>query len=193
VSERTNRRDLIIVVASELFIEQGYKATSVRQIARAAGCTEAAIYYHFKNGKRQLFQEVVEDNIPDFLRVLDACQGAESLYDLIRQYGYGLYETSEESLRSYRWLVAEFPKLNEEERALFHKTALAFHVKFAELVEPFVDDPSVASAIAWIMICATRGHRSLFYDLNIQSMMDFPRMDLVEMLARSLASVYAES
>ncbi len=46
--KRQNRRDLIIETAAELFQEQGYDATSVRQIAAAVGCSEAALYYLFK-------------------------------------------------------------------------------------------------------------------------------------------------
>jgi len=61
--QKTNRRDLIVETAARLFIEQGYTATSVRRIAEAVGCTEAALYYHFKDGKRQLLQAVVESEI----------------------------------------------------------------------------------------------------------------------------------
>jgi AcrR family transcriptional regulator len=35
-------------VALELFTEQGYEATSLREIAERLGVTKAALYYHFK-------------------------------------------------------------------------------------------------------------------------------------------------
>jgi AcrR family transcriptional regulator len=40
-------RDRILDVALDLFIEQGYDKTSLRQIAEPLGFTQAAIYYHF--------------------------------------------------------------------------------------------------------------------------------------------------
>jgi len=54
------QRELIVDVAAQLFIENGYAATSVRQLAEHVGCTEAAMYYHFKNGKHELFQAIPE-------------------------------------------------------------------------------------------------------------------------------------
>jgi AcrR family transcriptional regulator len=40
-------RDRILDVALELFTEQGYDGTSLRQIAEQLGVTKAALYYHF--------------------------------------------------------------------------------------------------------------------------------------------------
>jgi AcrR family transcriptional regulator len=40
-------RERILDVALELFTEQGYDKTSLRQIAEPLGFTQAAIYYHF--------------------------------------------------------------------------------------------------------------------------------------------------
>jgi AcrR family transcriptional regulator len=40
-------RQLILDTAQRLFDEQGYDATSLRQIADAVGMTKAAVYYHY--------------------------------------------------------------------------------------------------------------------------------------------------
>lgn len=45
---RDTRRE-ILEVASELFTERGYEATSLRVIAERLGITKAALYYHFRN------------------------------------------------------------------------------------------------------------------------------------------------
>jgi AcrR family transcriptional regulator len=42
-------RERILDVALELFNEQGYDGTSLRQIAERLGLTKAALYYHFKS------------------------------------------------------------------------------------------------------------------------------------------------
>ncbi len=41
-------RELILDVALDLFVDQGYEATSLRQIAERLGVTKAALYYHFE-------------------------------------------------------------------------------------------------------------------------------------------------
>src|SRR5579871_4147084 len=42
-------RERILDVALELFNEQGYDKTSLREIAERLGVTKAALYYHFKS------------------------------------------------------------------------------------------------------------------------------------------------
>ncbi|WP_091090208.1 TetR/AcrR family transcriptional regulator [Micromonospora nigra] len=53
-------RERIKAVALELFTEQGYEATSLREIAERLGVTKAALYYHFKS-KDELVTSFVED------------------------------------------------------------------------------------------------------------------------------------
>lgn len=52
----------IIDSAERLFAQQGYDATCVDQIARAAGVTKGAVYYFFKS-KAELFCAVVDPGI----------------------------------------------------------------------------------------------------------------------------------
>jgi AcrR family transcriptional regulator len=40
-------RQILLGIALELFAEQGYERTSLREIADAMGVTKAALYYHF--------------------------------------------------------------------------------------------------------------------------------------------------
>jgi len=48
MKEHADTRSRIQEVALELFTEQGYEATSLREIAERLGVTKAALYYHFK-------------------------------------------------------------------------------------------------------------------------------------------------
>ena len=59
--ERT--RILIEDAAIELFMEQGYHATSMRQIAERAELALGGIYNHFKS-KEELFEAIVVDKHP---------------------------------------------------------------------------------------------------------------------------------
>lgn len=50
----TERRDAILAAARELFAGQGFKATTIRGVARAAG-VDAALVYHYFGAKDDLF------------------------------------------------------------------------------------------------------------------------------------------
>jgi len=53
-------RKQILDASLRLFSEKGFARTSVRDIAQAAGITDAAIYYHFTS-KRDLFEALFEE------------------------------------------------------------------------------------------------------------------------------------
>jgi AcrR family transcriptional regulator len=55
--ERTRRR--LLELAIERFGERGYRATSVSEVARSAGLTQAAVYAYF-DGKESLFDAAVD-------------------------------------------------------------------------------------------------------------------------------------
>lgn len=55
-------RERIQAVALELFTEQGYEKTSLREIAERLEVTKAALYYHFKS-KDEIVNSFVEDRL----------------------------------------------------------------------------------------------------------------------------------
>ncbi|MCY0920428.1 MULTISPECIES: TetR/AcrR family transcriptional regulator [unclassified Streptomyces] len=57
---RGNTRQRIQDVAVELFAEQGYEKTSLREIAERLDVTKAALYYHFKT-KEDIIISLFED------------------------------------------------------------------------------------------------------------------------------------
>ncbi|QFG24151.1 TetR/AcrR family transcriptional regulator [Actinomadura sp. WMMB 499] len=59
-AERSRRtREKIVEAARELFVAQGYGATSLREVADAAGVAVQTVYFVFHN-KRTLFKDVVD-------------------------------------------------------------------------------------------------------------------------------------
>src|SRR5512132_897433 len=59
---RGDTRERIQAIALELFAEQGYEKTSLREIAERLGVTKAALYYHFKS-KDEIVNSFVEDRL----------------------------------------------------------------------------------------------------------------------------------
>jgi AcrR family transcriptional regulator len=57
---RTDTRSRVQKVALELFAEQGYEKTSLREIAERLGVTKAALYYHFRS-KEDIVHSFTDD------------------------------------------------------------------------------------------------------------------------------------
>lgn len=164
-----NRREQIVQTAMMLFTEQGYRATSTRQIADAVGCTEAALYYHFKGGKRELFAAVVETALPNFFSVLQSCQQATSLQELVMRFGIGMKAAKDENTPRMRWVIAEFNQLTADEQTLIRQQFSAFESALAELIQPFVATPQTAAQLAWFLIISGLGFAMLFDHVGIVS------------------------
>lgn len=81
--ERT--RKTILDAAKDLFLSQGYTATSMRQIGQAASITPAAIYNHF-SGKDAIFTTLLQEAAPfEQAFALFEETEADALEDLLHQ------------------------------------------------------------------------------------------------------------
>lgn len=69
-SEAQDTRELLLTAALELFASHGFAGTSVRQIARDAGLSEAGLYAHFPS-KLAIYDELFSQAGPVFLGALD--------------------------------------------------------------------------------------------------------------------------
>lgn len=83
-----NTREAILDAALELFAERGYFGTSTREIARAVGVRESALYHHFES-KDAIFRALVDEHGPGRLRQLvtidvDAMLEAMTAKELLR-------------------------------------------------------------------------------------------------------------
>jgi AcrR family transcriptional regulator len=63
---RTDTRSRVQKIALELFAEQGYEKTSLREIAERLGVTKAALYYHFKSK-----EDIVHSFTDDYFAAID--------------------------------------------------------------------------------------------------------------------------
>jgi len=71
----------LLEIAEQLFTEHGYQAVSIRDIARASGVTNAALYYHFPS-KEALFDEVIENHAE---KLAERLQKASTETDIPRE------------------------------------------------------------------------------------------------------------
>src|SRR5687767_14425609 len=64
-TKRERTRQAILDATYSLIIEQGYAATSMRQIAERAGLALGSIYNHFSS-KAEIFRAIIEERHPFF-------------------------------------------------------------------------------------------------------------------------------
>src|SRR5258708_27501023 len=62
--QETRRR--ILTVAERLFLAKGFKGVSMKDIADEIDVTTAALYYHFPEGKQELFLSMIQQAIEDW-------------------------------------------------------------------------------------------------------------------------------
>jgi AcrR family transcriptional regulator len=75
--EETPQR--ILDEAQALFSERGYVGTTVQQVADKLGITKAALYYHFPQGKAEIFVELLRRHLQRFHQGLEqAIRSAET-------------------------------------------------------------------------------------------------------------------
>jgi len=78
-----NRREALLLAATEAFAARGYEGATVRDIARRAGCTEGMVRHYFAN-KDGLLEAVLQKRATDVARSFDTLPPQATLEDEIR-------------------------------------------------------------------------------------------------------------
>lgn len=90
---RGNTRQRIQDVALELFAEQGYEKTSLREIAERLDVTKAALYYHFKT-KEEIIVSLFEDLTKPMEELIEwgrrQPHTLETKHEIVRRYSTAL-------------------------------------------------------------------------------------------------------
>jgi AcrR family transcriptional regulator len=185
MADRQNRRELLIETAARLFQEYGYNATSVRQIADAVGVTESALYYHFKEGKRGLFQAVLEHYTPNILIVEDNYTELPTFGEFVRKFIQDQdNEYNHENIQRLRWILLEYPTLNPEEQAFFHHKAQAAHQSLTHMIHHYIEDDLKARRLAWLLLMLLFGYGQMFINLGIGEIApEFMGEDVIDLIA----------
>jgi TetR/AcrR family transcriptional regulator, cholesterol catabolism regulator len=66
VRATSERREQILAIAADLFAERGFAATTVREIADAAGILSGSLYHHF-DSKEAMVEELLRDFSEDIM------------------------------------------------------------------------------------------------------------------------------
>src|SRR5262249_172074 len=84
--------EVLISAAMDLFASYGYRGTSLSRIARAAGVTKGALYWHF-NDKEDFFLAVAERVLEEWNKAFQPASPAATRKEFQDQFG-SIFETS---------------------------------------------------------------------------------------------------
>ncbi|WP_431030409.1 TetR/AcrR family transcriptional regulator [Lysinibacillus sp. LZ02] len=69
MDKKDRTRILILAAAKRVFLEKGYKDTTIKLIAESAGLGYGTIYSHFKLGKEEVFATLIEEVMTPFYEI----------------------------------------------------------------------------------------------------------------------------
>jgi TetR/AcrR family transcriptional regulator, fatty acid metabolism regulator protein len=196
-NHKGNTRTRIIDSARILFAEQGYQKTTVMDISRQAGLSEAALYDHFQ-GKEDLLLAIpqlwVSELIDDLEEQLFGIQGA---YNKLRKYLWWYMRRVEQSPLDAK-VVYLFLKTN----ANFMATEVYSNVKrlYAYLLDIFEEGraagemrPDLNSYVARDIFVGTMDHIVTRWLLKDRSYSLFENLEsLFELMSGAFGPVRAE-
>ena len=179
------KRDEILDVALTLFAEQGYDRTSVREIARAVGLSQAGLLHYFAN-KEELFAEVLRRRDQRNERLYDENRGnpvtVDGLVAIVRHNAQdpGL-------VRLFVALSAESTAEDGLARSFFTERYHALREGIADDIRRRQDEGEVApdldaEVVASLLIAAADG-------LQIQWLLDPDAVDMGARLEQMLGAL----
>lgn len=173
--ESTSTRDRLIDEAMRLFGEQGYRATSVAQIEKAAGLTPGSggLYHHFRT-KESLLEAGIDRQLDRMNALRDIRQIFEGLTDLrseltvLCRYTLSVIDEEAQLLR----IVSS--ELRDRPRKLADTLAALVGESYAGMAQWILRrapqaDPGAARGVAAVALDALFGHRMMPQLLGAQT------------------------
>ena len=114
ISKGELTRESILEGAYQLFLQQGYHGTSMRQIAEEAGIALGGIYNHF-SGKEEIFTAVLEAYHPihEIVPVIQASEGA-TIEEYVRNAAMGMMTALERQPGFLNLIFIEIVEFNSQ-------------------------------------------------------------------------------
>jgi len=113
---RTDTRQQIRAVALELFAEQGYEKTSLREIAERLGVTKAAVYYHYRT-KEEILTSLLDEHLGEIDALVEWAEaqppGRERRRAVIERYSAQLAVMAEDGSQLIRFMQENQTSMKE--------------------------------------------------------------------------------
>lgn len=176
---RDNRRLEILHAAEKLMLSQGLSGVTTRQIAKQVGCSEGALYVHFK-GRLELLLAMLEERVPDMIelfRALEEAIGKNSPQENLGIAISGIYRFHKRVAPLLGGLFAEPKLLAAYRKSLLARNkgphlataALERYIEGEQKLER-IDQHLDPKAAAWLLLssCFFRAFVEHFFDRPMQ-------------------------
>lgn len=160
-ARRIETRRKVVTAATELFAERGYAATTMDDIAAAAGVSKGALFYNF-DSKPRLFADILDLAVNRLVDVQNRALGGESGWAGLEALGRALIVAVDESPALIQLLVMELFRQGRpwaddppgiRDRLLAPITATLLEVRTERAARPS-NPPEVVDAVAMAMFGA---------------------------------------
>ncbi len=131
-SKKQNRKEQLLRIASIVFAEKGYHATSIDDIKKCAGVARGTVYNYF-DSKRDIFDMLIRDYTQSILSHISIFDTSSSL-SLIEQFNKnvsGIVEIISRNKELTRIISSEAVGLDSE----FDHQLILFYAQLSEYIE----------------------------------------------------------
>ena len=132
----SNAKQRVLDVAEALFMRCGYNAITLRDIADELGMKQASLYYHFPNGKEELYVAVARRVFQRYRDGITAAAEAGQPVDQ-RLHAVAGWFAAQPQINLSSMMHADMPALAPEEAAALG--AFAYECMFIPLRQIFID------------------------------------------------------
>lgn len=135
-AELERRKSRVMEVATELFIQRGFAATSLVDIARGAGVATRTLYQHFGD-KEAIFREVIFARDAGAAVTRPTVEAQDTLFDALQRLGHYAYAVTyrDQSIGLMRLMIAESGRFPEFMRAVAISIFARFRRNFEKVFE----------------------------------------------------------
>ena len=150
-------RKHILKEATRLFVAQGYRGLSMRQLAEQVGVSKAGLYYHFRD-KESLFLAILTENLLETEKIIQQARAqGDSTRDVIERIFRGIFARSPEQQAIIRLASQEAGHLRPETRQAFRRL---YHQKFTFQIQAILQEGVDAGELrqmdagqaAWVLL-----------------------------------------
>lgn len=188
---RGKMREQIKQVAETLFITRGYDGTTMRSIAKEAGCDPAMVSYYF-GSKQRLFRECFDLPLDPLEQILQLWEpGLEGAADRLLDFAFTLYEerlTKDRMKALMRALITD-AETTQRFRAYISDNLLKGVAQLLDAVDPKLDPRKkrVVEArfhmLVEILMSMIYGVATMRYIVQLEPVASMPRSQLQNFLA----------
>jgi len=166
----------ILTAACDIYLKEGYKGLSMRQVARRAEISPTAIYRHFLN-KEALHHQVLREGFRTFDSYLQAALVGQTPLERLTLAAERFFAFATEQRKYYEilFLTMDHTVEHEVKGALTHDATLSRHF-MVERVQECMDDNSLkvddAEEVALMLLSICNGFFGLYVSKKLSDPVD---------------------